>query len=128
MRKTVTALTLLAASAAQAAPLAEERVIREGLIAAGIAYEIGEVCDSLDARLLRGLAYLEQLRGTALELGYTRAEIEAFLDDDAEADRLEAEARARLAAKGAVKGIAESHCAVGRAEIAAGTTIGQLLR
>ncbi|WP_123643386.1 DUF5333 family protein [Histidinibacterium lentulum] len=123
-------LTLLAAppAALAQAGLEAEPAIREGLIAVGIAVEISDRCDRIEARRLKGIAYLNALRGEARRLGYSEAEIEAFLDDDAAADRLEAEARARLAAMGAVRGDDASHCRVGAAEIAAGSVIGQFLR
>jgi len=102
--------------------------VREGLIAVGIAYEISEVCSAIDARVLRGVTYLNQLRGIARDRGFSRDEVEAYIDDRAERDRLEGVVRRRLAAMGAVPGDAASHCAVGRQEIAQGTVIGHFLR
>ena len=54
--------------------------------------------------------------------------VRAYVDDDAEKDRLEGIARARLADMGAVTGQAATYCTVGRTEIARGSAIGQLLR
>lgn len=126
------ALTCVAVAAAgnlSAKPaLRDQPQITEGLIAVGIAYEISQVCDSIRARTLRGIGVLNGLKQTARSLGYSNAEIDAFTDDSAEQDRLETIARARLAAKGAEAGRPETYCAVGRAEIAAGTAIGRLLR
>jgi hypothetical protein len=126
-----TCTALLPALALMAAPalagLEEEPRITEGLITVGIAYEISEVCPEIDARRLRGLEYLLRLRAAASELGYSSAEIEAFIDDDAAKDRLEAVARARLAAKGAREGDVAAHCRVGRAELEADSQIGRLL-
>ena len=110
-----------------AADLKDERAISEGLITVGIAYEISEVCPSIDPRRLRGLNYLLSLRGHALSLGYSRAEVDAYIDDDAEKDRLEAIARRRLEGMGAPRGDAAAHCAVGRAEVAKDSQIGRLL-
>lgn len=110
------------------ARLGDEPTITEGLIAVGIAYEISEVCPTVDARKVRGLARLMGLRGRAAALGYSAAEIDAFVEDDAEKDRLEAIARARLAAMGAPRGDVEAHCVVGRREAARGGPIGSLLR
>lgn len=112
---------------AEVPPLGREAAVTEGLIAAAIAYEIGDKCDEVDARILRGIAYLNSLRGVASRLGYSRAEIDAYIDDDAEKDRLEAVARERLAAMGGVEGEWGTYCAVGRAEIAKGSRIGLLL-
>ena len=115
-----------AASAQQS--LRDVGYVTEGLIAVGIAYEISEVCDSISARTLRGLGYLNQLSNHAKGLGFSSAQIDAYRKDKGEQDRLEAIARQRLAAMGATPGNAASHCAVGRAEIAKESTIGYMLR
>lgn len=128
IRRTALALCLVAAPAAANPPLAEQAEISEGLIAAAIAYEIGDKCDSLDARLLRGIAFLNGLRSRASDLGYSDAEIDAYMDDRAEKRRLEAVARQRLRDLGGVEGDWDSYCAVGRDQMAAGSQIGQLLR
>jgi len=128
IRRTAFALCLVAAPAAANPPLAQQAEISEGLIAAAIAYEIGDKCDSLDARLLRGIAFLNGLRSRASDLGYSDAEIDAYMDDRAEKRRLEAVARQRLRDLGGVEGDWDSYCAVGRDQMAAGSQIGQLLR
>ncbi|MFA8440694.1 DUF5333 domain-containing protein [Yoonia sp.] len=102
--------------------------IRNGIIFVGMAYEISEKCDSVSARLFRGLGYLQSLRSRARELGYSEAEIDAYINDEAEKDRLEGIARAQLAQLGVVPEREETYCAVGRAEIAANTRVGWLLR
>ena len=121
------ALGMPVASSA-AGSLAEETVVTEGLIATAIAYEIGRRCDSLDARMLAGIAFLNGLKSYAAGQGFTSAQIEAYVDDGADQDRLEAIARARLAEKGGVAGDWATYCAVGRAELASGSQIGRLLR
>lgn len=110
------------------AGLEQEPQITEGLIVVGMAYEISEVCPNLDGRILRGLHYLLSLKSAARDLGYSAAEVNAFVDDDAAKDRLEATARRRLAAKGARRGDTEAHCRVGESEMAAGSAIGRLLQ
>jgi hypothetical protein len=102
--------------------------VRDGIIAAGIAYEISEQCGSLRARLFRGLTYLNGLKGHARSLGYTHDEIDAYINDNTEKNRLEGIAREQLAALGAVVGLEETYCTVGRAQIARGNAIGYLLR
>lgn len=108
-------------------PLGEVEVVTEGLIQTAIAYEIDRVCEELDGRRIQGIAFLWSLHAEARRLGYSGSEIEAFVDDDAEKDRLEAIARERLRGMGAVEGRPATYCEVGRAEIAAGSRIGQLL-
>ena len=121
-------LTLTAHSAFALGPLKDVTSVRDGIIAVGMAYEIGDKCGSIEARYLRGLGYLNELKATAASLGYSDAEIDAYIDDGAEKDRLEGVARQQLADLGAVPGDEASYCAVGAAQIAAGTAVGQLLR
>lgn len=102
--------------------------VRDGIIFVGMAYEISEKCDSINARLFRGLGYLESLRSHARDLGYSEAEIDAYINDEAEKDRLEGIARAQLAQLGVVPGQEASYCAVGRAQMDANTRVGWLLR
>lgn len=119
---------ILAGPVAAKPPLGQQPSIRDGMIEVAIAYELSRVCPQLDARLIRGVARLNSLRSEALRLGYTRAEVDAFMDDGAQKDQLEALARARLRDLGGVPGDVDSHCRVGAAEIAAGSGIGRLLR
>ena len=102
--------------------------VRDGIIFVGMAYEISEECDGISARLFRGLGYLRSLRSHARDLGFTEAEIDAYIDDDDEKDRLEAMARAELARLGVVAGQEATYCSVGRAQMAANTRVGWLLR
>ena len=102
--------------------------VRDGIIFVGMAYEISEECGSLNARLFRGLGYLQSLRRHARDLGYSEAEIEAYINDDDEKDRLEGIARAQLASLGVVPGQEATYCSVGRAQIEANTRVGWLLR
>lgn len=121
-------LILTGQAALALGPLKDEPSVRDGIIAVGMAYEIGDKCGSIEARYLRGLSYLNQLKSHAAELGYTQAEIDAYIGDDVEKHRLEGIARQQLADLGAVPGDEASYCAVGAAQIAAGTQVGQLLR
>ena len=126
------ALALLAAlpavaSAQDRPPLGQVEVITEGLINTAIAYELDRKCDGLDGRRLQGIAFLWSLESEARQLGYSRDEIRAFIDDDEEKDRLEEIARERLRGMGAVEGDWATYCEVGRKEIAKRSPIGVLL-
>lgn len=129
MMAVMTFVTVFAAGrlSAQTA-LKDVAKVRDGIIFVGMAYEISEQCDTISARLFRGLSYLQSLRNHARELGYTEAEIDAYINDEAEKDRLEAIARAQLASLGVVPGQQDSYCSVGRAQIDANTRVGWLLR
>lgn len=129
MRYLLLAAAFLGATSASAqGALKDETEISEGLIATGMAIRIAERCDDLDARRIQGINFLFGLKQRARELGYSEAQIDAYLDDKAEERRLIAVAEGRLADMGAVEGQPETFCTVGRAEIAAGTQTGRLLR
>lgn len=132
MKALTSTLAAVVCLAGTTAPLAANPAtvsrVTEGIIAAGIAVELSDQCDSVRIRYLRGINFLQGLKSHLKSLGYSDADIDAYIDDDVEQDRLEAIARARLADLGAVVGNAESHCAVARAQIAQGTQVGQLLR
>lgn len=108
-------------------PLKDVSFVSEGLITAGMAIEINDKCDSVSVRLVRGYNFLNSLKTHARNLGYTEAEIDAYINDAAEKARLESVARGRLADLGVVPSDPESYCAVGTAQIAAGTPLGRLL-
>ncbi len=122
------ALSLGTAAASAQVPLKDVTTVSEGLIATGMAIRISERCDSLEPRVVRGIAYLNSLRQHARDLGYSTEEIDAYIDDKEEERRLIAVAEARLASKGAVEGQPETFCTVGRAEMAADSATGRLLR
>jgi hypothetical protein len=103
-------------------PLGDVPEIRDGVIAAALAYEIGKTCDSLDARKVKGISFLMELKSKARDLGYSDDEI------DQGVKALEGDARALLRDKGAVEGQPDTYCTVGNAEIASGSQIGNLLK
>lgn len=102
--------------------------VREGIIAVGMAVEISDKCSSIKPRTLRGINYLQSLQNHARSLGFSQAQIDAYVDDRDEKRRLEGIARARLADMGVVNGQETTYCAVGRAQIAEGSAVGRLLR
>lgn len=122
------ALALSAGAAAANPEIGKVSYITEGLINTAIAYEIDRVCDELVGRRLAGLNFLWSLKEHASSLGFSDEEIRAYVDNRAEKDRLEAIARARLRDMGAIEGRPDTYCAVGRAEIAAGSPVGRFLR
>lgn len=122
------AALLLAAPAFALEPLAEETHINDSLRAGRIGDVIRKTCPTISARMFVVLGKIEDLKGYALDKGYTRAEVEAFIKNPEQKQRLRAEADAYLEAAGAVPGQPETYCAVGEAEIAKGSLIGELLR
>ncbi len=131
IRKTLLAPVVLgltmAATTATANPANVERVT-EGLIAAGMAVELGDNCNGVSVRMIRGLNFLQGLKSHLKDLGYSNAEIDAFVDSRSEKARLETMARQRLNGLGVRTDDPASYCTVARAQITQGTQVGQLLR
>lgn len=122
------ALALLIATPAVADrydALRDDPQIASGVLVAAIGDLIGDNCPDLAERRTRSLLMLNALVGRARSLGYSLGEIRAYVDDDAEKDRVKAQARQWMAQKGATD--AAGICRVARAEIAGGTTIGRLM-
>lgn len=92
------------------------------------AYGISLHCPSISARYGRGYELVRTLEKHALELGHPKAEVHAYAKDKAERERVKAQARSYLRAKGVREGDTESICRQGKAEIAAKSQIGLLLR
>lgn len=102
--------------------------ISAGLFTVAFATAIRDICPSIDGRFFRGLSFVNTLQDQAIELGFTRAQIRAFVEDEAEVARMYDRVRAHAAERGASEDEPETVCALGRAEIAANTEVGRLLR
>jgi hypothetical protein len=125
---TLGAILLSAAPGLANPPLQDQSEIQEGMIIAGMAIEIADNCDDLNVRLVRGMNHLRALEDRARELGYSDEEIDSYIENDAEKDRLESLARTRLVDLGVVPGSDASYCRVGEAQVASNTAVGRLLR
>ncbi len=115
------------ALAQQLPPLRENRHVVDSLRAAVIADAIRRNCPSIHGRIFLALRKARQLERYALSLGYSKAQIDAFIRSPEEKARIIEMARAYAAQKGVVEGEKETYCRVGREEIANGTLAGQLL-
>ncbi|WP_209425836.1 DUF5333 family protein [Pararhodobacter sp. SW119] len=102
--------------------------IYNGLYLAATVAEIVRRCESLagPGRLAR-TTYFLGLYNQARRLGFTRAQIEGFVEDEDERERLSTRVRAYVESKGARMDDPASICALGRAEMAAGTPVGRRL-
>lgn len=108
-------------------PLASEAHVNGSLVAARVADRIRRECPSIRANMVRAFAAAQQLKAYAQRQGYSKAEIDAFLDSKTERARIYAMAEDYMAARGVRPGDADSFCRLGHAEIAAGGLIGHLI-
>ena len=130
LKNTITAAAVgltLTATTTTANPANVEHVT-EGLIAAGMAIVLDDHCSDVSVRMLRGLNFLQGLKSHLQDLGYSNAEIDAYIDNRSEKARLETIARQRLNALGVRTDDPATYCTVARGQIAQGTQVGRLLR
>lgn len=109
-------------------PLREVKEINEPLYWALVAFEISEVCNSIEPRKLKGLADGWGLVRKAKKLGYSETEIKAFIKSDAEKERMRKRGKAFFDQKGVSHDNPESFCTLGRAEIERNSQIGVYLK
>lgn len=118
----------LAGSASPKPGLPQETDINNGLLAVAAADKIRRECHSISARFWRARSYLNGLKDIASERGYTDDEIDAYINDDEEQDKMRAKRNAYFKSKGASNLDPESLCVLGREEIRKNSQIGSLLR
>ena len=130
MRKAVALLTALALAGPVSAkePLHKNPTVVNGFYAIGLADEVRKNCDDISPRWLRAYNFLLALEKYALDNGYSDADIEELVENDAEKEALEARIRADLKVRGASPQTPEGYCTVGREEIAKKSAAGRLLR
>jgi hypothetical protein len=128
-------LSLAPAPAAQAATqdeinatLGADTELWQGLFWLAVADEIRKNCDQMDARMLRAVSYVSDMYDRARSYGFSRQEIRGFQTADSTEVRMRADVGAYFAQNGVREGDADTYCALGRAEIAAGSPAGHLLR
>ena len=130
MLKSVSILIFVAVAnqSAALAPLHQDQTIVNGFYSVGLADEVRKNCDEIDARIIRAFSYIKSLERYARKAGYSTSQIDQFVDNKSEKERLRARIRADLAKRGASPKTPEGYCTVGREEIAKGSAAGRLLR
>ncbi len=125
-------LALFAAAPAQAGPdytaLRQNERVQGELLGASIAYLIDENCPDISLRRLKLAARALSLRSYAKGLGYTGAQVDAYVNDKAEQERFRALAMDWLTRQGLTPDDPASWCAIGRDQIDQGSWIGTILR
>lgn len=128
MLKPLILTAMLASPALALVPINEEPLIHDKLLQGFIGDAITDNCPTMEARKMRALGELLDIRDYALEQGYEAGVVKDFVTSKEEKKKFREEAAAWLAAKGAEPGNPDAYCQVGEAEIAADSLIGQLLR
>jgi hypothetical protein len=125
---TLIALSLGGMAIAAPNSLAEEGDINAGLLAIASADKIRRACGDISPRFWRARSYVNQLKDMARARGYSEAEIDAYINDDTEQDKMRARRNAYFESKGASNLDADSLCRLGRDEIKNRSRIGSFLK
>lgn len=120
--------TIGAARADQYDALRNDAQVENGVLIVAVGDIIRDNCPTFEDRRGRSIPFLVGLVRRAQSLGYSRAEVEAYVDNPDERARVEGLARRWLIQEGADMNTPETICAVARAEISAQTAIGRLIR
>lgn len=126
-RPLIAAALLAATPAAALEPLSENAYVNDRLVQARVADVLRRGCPTLDARMVRAFREARALKRHALDQGYSEAQIDAFLDDRQERQRIYTEADRYMRANGVMNGQPDTFCRLGRDEIARQTIAGSLL-
>lgn len=125
---TVLAFGLIGTAGIARADLAAEKDINAGLLTVAIADKIRRDCSEVSAKFWAARSYANQLKGMALKRGYTEAQIDAYINSDAEQDKMRARRNAYIKSKGASNKDAASLCRLGRDEIKNRSHVGSFLK
>ncbi|WP_319003914.1 DUF5333 domain-containing protein [Ruegeria profundi] len=109
-------------------PLRDVKEIDDELYYIAIANEISEYCPSISGRRLKAIGVMWGLKSKANNLGYSDDEIRAYVESDAEKDRMRAKGEAYLAQNGVSYKDQNSFCALGQKEIERNSAVGVYLR
>ena len=102
--------------------------ISKGLFDIGVAEAVRRNCTSISEKKLPAMAFALGLYNYAKSKGYTHSEVQAFLDSDAEQDKLEKRVRAHYKALNLNPDTANSLCDYGKDQIAKSSQVGKLLK
>lgn len=118
------------ASAAQEKPASIREIteVDHALILLEAGYRIQRNCDRIKPRMLRSYNFAKSLQKKARDAGFSDDEIEAYVEDKAEKERVKQLAMRYLVSKGLDPEVPETYCTVGDYEIGRNSQIGVLLK
>ncbi|MEI4260439.1 DUF5333 domain-containing protein [Roseovarius sp. D0-M9] len=125
---TLVALSLAGGASAARADLGAEKDINAGLLAIAAADKIRRECGDISGKFWAARSYVNQLKGMAQKRGYTDAQIDAYVNDDAEQAKMRERRNAYFKSKGASNLDAASLCRLGQDEIKNRSRIGSFLK
>lgn len=108
--------------------LKDDPMIEDGLQIVATGKMLYRGCDAITPRRIKAFSFARSLQKRARALGYSDAEIDAYLDSEADKKRIKAKARNYLEGRGVDFKAPATFCKVGQSEIAKETAVGRFLR
>ena len=109
-------------------PLSTVEHIDDGLLSVAVANVIRKRCSNIEGRLLKAVFFLQELKSDAYDLGYSDAEIDAFIDSDVEKERMKMRGQELFISRGVDPEKLNNLCEFGLEEIEKESHIGALLK
>ncbi|MFD1158268.1 DUF5333 domain-containing protein [Roseovarius aestuarii] len=133
MRMTSLAFLTVAVTAVSGGALAQRGLVHETdindkLLVVSLADKVNRGCGSISARYWQAHSFVNELKAEAQSRGYSRAEIDDYIEDKANRAAMRQRRDAYFVSKGASSTDPQSLCAFGYAEIQKQSQIGVLLR
>ena len=123
-----TALLAGPIAAADNSPLHNEKAINDKLLIVSVADKINRGCDSIKVKYFKARSFINALKAEAQEKGYSKAEINSYIENKEHRAAMRKRRDAFFKAKGASSTDGPSLCVYGHAEIQKQSQIGVLLR
>ncbi len=108
--------------------LQDDTTIENGLTVVAIGKLLYKGCDNISPRRIKAFSFARSLQSRARGLGYTDAEIDAYLDSETDKNRVKKKARTYLSSRGVDFDNPATLCSVGASEIKTETDVGKFLR
>ena len=124
----LTCVMMLATPVSAQHPLWNDAKIYKGLFDLAVADQIRRNCSTISGRMLRGYDHARQLYKHAQSLGYSRKQVEDFVESKAEQAIIRKRVENYFAANNADHKTPDGLCALGKREINNNSVIGGLLK
>ena len=122
------ALAVASAGVSAQSGLHNEKDINDKLLVASLADKVNRGCDSIKARYWAAHRFVNDLKAEAESRGYSRAEINSYIENKANRAAMRKRRDAYFESKGASSTDPQSLCVFGHAEIQKQSQVGVLLR
>ncbi len=114
--------------AADNSPLHNEKEINDKLLIVSVVDKINRGCGSIRVRFFKAQGFVNALKAEAQARGYSKAEVDRYIEDKAHRAAMRKRRDAFFVSKGASSTDPQSLCVFGHAEIQKQSQIGVLIR